>query len=296
MARNRHGLSRHIPADIALEIRQKSKFGCVVCRCAIYQYEHIEPEFADAQAHEAENICLLCGGCHDRVTRRRLSKEAVRAKYDEVQRSDAIRRPFENLDLLTNSLAVQIGSATFEHTRCLLRINGEDILAITPPEDGASFPTLNSIFYDSSGRESFRITENVWEGPLSAWDIKIVGNSVTVKSEASRVALVFLISPPNQVRITQLNMYKDNCHLVCDEDQILIGQVHDSGSTYIGLGNFECRGAEVGISVDSRATEVPRMRGLRIIGGRGILLDGTGIEIGVGAGQMLIEQLHIWEA
>jgi hypothetical protein len=146
MSTNRHGLSRYIPADIALDVRRRSKFGCVICRCAIYQYEHIEPEFADARQHRAENICLLCGGCHDRVTRGRLSKETVRGKYEEVQRSDAIRRPFENLDLSTNSPSVVIGSATFEPSKCLFRINGENILAITPPQDGAGFPTLNGVF------------------------------------------------------------------------------------------------------------------------------------------------------
>ena len=296
MSTNRHGLSRHLPADIALDVRRRSKFGCVICRCAIYQYEHIEPEFADAREHRAENICLLCGGCHDRVTRGRLSKETVRSRYEEVQRSDAIPRPFENLDLSTNSLTVVIGSATFEHTKCLLRINGEDILAITPPQDGAGFPTLNGVFYDSSGRESFRIIENIWEGPIDCWDIEIVSTTVTVRSDARRIALCLKITPPNQIRISQLDMYKDNCHLMCDDKQILIGQLHNSSSTYFGLGNFECRGADVGISVDSRAISVPRMDGLRIVGGEGIFLDSTGIQVGVGAGQMLMRDIRVWQA
>jgi hypothetical protein len=91
-------------------------------------------------------------------------------------------------------------------------------------------------------------------------------------------------------------MYKDNCHLLCDEKQILIGQLHNSGSTYFGLGNFVCRGADTGISVDSRATAAPRMNGLRIVGGEGILLDGTGIQVGLGAGQMLIRDIRVWQA
>lgn len=294
MNKNRHGLSRHIPAEIALEIRRNSKFGCVNCRCAIYQYEHIDPEFANAHLHQAENICLLCGACHDQVNRGRLSKETVRRKYEEVQRSDNILRPFEELDLSTTSLSIAIGSATFEHTRCLIRINGESILAITPPLDGAAFPTLNGVFYDRSGRESFRIVENVWSGPLDCWDIEIVGTSVTVRSEERRVALCLVIDPPNRIRITNLDMYKDNCHLVCDENQILIGQVNELNGAYIGLSNFRCLGADVGISVDSRVTAKPLLKGIRVAGGDGIFLDGTGIQVGVGSAQMYITGLRAW--
>jgi hypothetical protein len=295
MNKNRHGLSRHIPVDIATEVRRRSKFGCVVCRCAIYQYEHIEPDFADAKQHQVENICLLCGSCHDRVTRGRLSKKLIRDKYDEVQHSDAIGRPFEELDLSTNSISVVIGTATFEHTKCLIRINGEDILAITPAQDGVGFPTLNGIFYDKSGNESFRITENVWEGPLDCWDIEIVGTSVKIRSEKDQISLCFVVAPPNQVSITKLDMYKDNCRLVCDEKQILIGQRHNSSSAHIGLGNFVCIGADVGISVDSRVIDAPKMTQMRIVGGEGIFLDGTGIHIGAGSAQMIVRDIRLWQ-
>ena len=67
-ATNKHDLSRAIPAKVKLDVRQRSKFGCVICRSAVCQYEHIDPEFADAKSHEAEHICLLCGSCHDKVT------------------------------------------------------------------------------------------------------------------------------------------------------------------------------------------------------------------------------------
>ena len=294
MTANRHGLSRSIPADTAHEIRRRSKFGCVICRCAIYQYEHIRPEFADARKHDPDAICLLCGGCHDRVTRGRLSKETVKAKYLEVQNSSEIARPFEELDLATNQISVILGSATFEYAQCLVRINGEDVLTISPPKDGAAFPTLNGIFCDRAAREIFRITDNVWEGPLEAWDVQISGAKLTIKADEHRPALALEIQPPNTVRIVQLDMYKDNCHIVCDETQTLIGQVHGSSNSYIGLNNFVCRGGEAGISVDSRSGAPPRLTGIRIVGGEGILLDGTGIKVGVGAGSMLIAQMRVW--
>lgn len=167
---NRFGLSRHIPADVALEIRRRSKFGCVNCRAVVYQYEHIIPEFRDAKAHDPDAVCLLCGGCHDRVTRGRLSKQTIQAKYEEVQASDDIKRPFEEFDLRTNQIVVQLGTAIFEYAHCLININGSDLLVINPPEDGAIFPSLSGTFSDNVGNEVIRITENVWEGPNDAWD------------------------------------------------------------------------------------------------------------------------------
>lgn len=293
---NQHGLSRHIPNEIALQIRQRSRFGCVICRCAIYQYEHIDPEYADARAHDPDKICLLCGGCHDRVTRGRISKETVKARYLEVQSAEEINAPFEELDLASNDISVVLGTATFEYAASLIRINGKDLLSITPPRDGAAFPTLNGIFCDRNGTEIFRVTDNVWEGSPSAWDIEVIGTTVTIKAEDHRPALSFEIIPPKTVHVKMLDMYKDNCHIVCDDQHLLVGQVHASRSTYVGLGNLSCGGAQVGVSVDSRSQAAPIPRGISIVGGQGISIDGTGINVAVGASSMLIAQMRVWVA
>lgn len=293
MSKNRFGLSRHIPRDVALEIRRRSKFGCVKCRCAIYQYEHIDPAFSDSTEHNPDDICLLCGSCHDSVTRGRTSKESIRKAYLDVQQSESVRRPFEELDL-ASELFVSIGASVFTYTKHLISINGENILSITPPIDGASFPTLNGVFYDQFGRESFRITDNVWEGQPSSWDIEIIGKRITVKTKGGKVALQIDIKPPDGIHIGMLDMYKDNCHLVASDDELCVGQLHNQGQTYIGLGGFRCVGSTTAIEVDSRAGLVPSPTGLRMIGGEGILLDGTGIRVGVGAGQMTIGRLRLW--
>jgi hypothetical protein len=55
--RNRFGLGRHIPQEAKAEIRRRSKFGCIKCRNAIYTYEHIDPLFVDAKAHDPNAMC-----------------------------------------------------------------------------------------------------------------------------------------------------------------------------------------------------------------------------------------------
>lgn len=293
---NQYGLSRHIPADTALQVRQRSRFGCVVCRCAIYQYEHIDPEFANARTHDPEKICLLCGGCHDRVTRGRLSKETIKSKYAEIQVAQDVDAPFEELDLACNDISVVLGTATFHHAKSLIRIDGQDLLSITPPSDGAAFPTLNGVFCDRFGSVIFRVIDNVWQGSTDAWDIEIVGSNVTIRAEEHRPALSFDIIPPRTIQVRTLDMYINNCHIVCDEKQLLVGQTFGSKGAYIGLGNFTCSGAIAGISVDSRTRTTPIPTGISIAGGQGVSIDGTGISVGVGAGSMLIAEMKVWVA
>jgi hypothetical protein len=82
---NRHGLSRNIPRRVQRDVRQRSKFGCVMCRNGFYQLEHILPTFADAFSHEADNICCLCPSCHARVTANQLSKSTVLDQYRRIE-------------------------------------------------------------------------------------------------------------------------------------------------------------------------------------------------------------------
>jgi len=67
---NKHCLKREIPAAVKRTVRQACGFGCMVCGEAIYEYEHIDPEFAEAKEHSPDAIGLLCPTCHARVTRR----------------------------------------------------------------------------------------------------------------------------------------------------------------------------------------------------------------------------------
>ncbi len=53
---NKHGLSRTIPEDVKRQVRQACGFGCVCCGFAIVTYEHIEPEFHNAESHDPENM------------------------------------------------------------------------------------------------------------------------------------------------------------------------------------------------------------------------------------------------
>ena len=296
MTTNKHGLRRHIPDNIKFEIRRRSKFGCVICRCAIYEYEHIIPEFHDALEHNPENMCLLCGRCHNKVTKGLLSKATIQQKYELIQNSTNIKKPFDDLDLSHNDITVKLGSSTFRHSKCLILVDDIIVLAIEPPEDESSFPVLSGFFADDNGNELFRINKNEWHGSIDIFDIEIVSNNITVCTSKQKAALHIKVNPPELIEIVELDMRIGQSHLILTEDELKVGRITPKAEYYIGIGRLECIGADIGVTVDSKNTPHPCFTGFTIIGGKGIDLKGTGIKLAVGSGSMTIKELCIEDA
>lgn len=46
---NKYGLKDTISSLVKREVRQRCGFGCVNCGNAVYQYEHLDPTFAEAK-------------------------------------------------------------------------------------------------------------------------------------------------------------------------------------------------------------------------------------------------------
>ena len=111
MSKNRHGLARSIPDRIKREVRKRSKFGCVLCRCAFYEYEHIDPPFEHATSHDPSKICCLCSSCHSAVTRGQRSKQSVAAAYATIQSASAenVPPPVGPLDFYGGGAELRIG-------------------------------------------------------------------------------------------------------------------------------------------------------------------------------------------
>ena len=113
---NRHGLSQDIPDPLKRALRQACGYGCVICGCAIYQYEHIGPTFTEAREHDPERMALLCGSCHDKKTRGLLSKEtAMLARNSPFAKREGFSRV--SLDVAPDTMvAAKIGHTEFALT------------------------------------------------------------------------------------------------------------------------------------------------------------------------------------
>jgi hypothetical protein len=267
-----------------------------MCRCAIYEYEHIIPEFHDALEHNPEYMCLLCGRCHKKVTKGLLSKATIQQKYKEIQNTTDVKNPFDDLDLSHNNITVKLGSCIFRHSNCLILVDNIIVLAIEPPEDESSFPVLSGFFADDNGNELFRINKNEWQGSNHVWDIEIVSNNIKIRTSKQKTALHLRVHPPESIEIVALDMRIGQSHLILTQDELRVGRITPNAEYYIGIGRLECLGADIGVSVDSKNTPHPCFTGLTITGGEGIDLKGTGIKLAVGSGSMVIKELCIEDA
>jgi hypothetical protein len=294
---NQYGLSRSIPNAVKQEIRSRSKFGCVLCRFAICQYEHIDPEFKDAKVHDPEKMCLLCGCCHDRVHRKRLSKNQIFERYQEIQAQTDVKPPFEDFAFTGKNIKVKIGAMIFEQAETLIQINGEPLLLIHKPEPDAGLPLISGTFYDSLGSMIFSIENNVWNGPIDVWDMCIEANRLEIRTAPRCIALAVDIFPPGDIHIRRLNLFYQGCHIYANENEVCLGYSDRDGNyRYIGLGKFTSVGSKIGIDIDLSKVKPNPSMDITIVGGKGIAVKDAGLRVGVGSGRMLINSFKVWDS
>lgn len=193
MKRNRFGLSRDIPADVARDVRRRDGFGCVICGSIIVDYEHFAPEFKDAAVHEAKGICLMCPTHHSSKGRllARSTIERAMANPKAGQRGFAAGEFDPGADRPT----IKLGTVTFEDTDVILAIQGQEIIGISPPEEpGAPF-RINARIRNAEGKLLLEIVQNEIRTPTQNWDSVFEGNIITLRSARYKVALVLRSEP-----------------------------------------------------------------------------------------------------
>lgn len=212
---NKHGLSRYIPGDIKLQIRQECGFGCVVCGMTIYTYEHIVPEFAEAKAHDPTKIALLCGSCHLKVTKGIWSKDKIKkARWSPLCKQQGYSNDFFDVG---EPFGVSVGRIYFfkNETGDLLQIDGRTILSMKKVDNEP--PKLSGSFHDQAGNVLFKIKENEWIGNPEAWDIESVGNTLTIKDKGDSILLQINARPPHIMAIQIANLQYRDYALITNE-------------------------------------------------------------------------------
>jgi hypothetical protein len=300
--RNRFGLSRHIPEDVKAEVRRKSKQGCVICRALGYDYEHIEPEFADAKKHDPEHICLLCGSHHDEVTRGRLSKEQVRRAYDGVQRSSKVRPPLYRAQL-TDSLKLGLGDSLFDYMppdAAVLRYDGKDVLKVGYVADevfGGSRPSISGIVCSENGNKLVRFVDNELSIIDARGDVKFRKDKLSIYDEKRKLVLQITFSPPDGIRIDRLRFRYGE--VVCEMDQTFGLTMPIGGMPVLGgqrvqflVGGITASGAQAAIDYTSDRTKWhPGDNLFGMVGGEGIWIGKTGATLAYKAGSMLVRSV-----
>jgi hypothetical protein len=294
---NKYGLNRSIPAEIKRLIRQKSKFGCVICRQAIYTYEHINPVFTEAKIHDPECMCLLCPNHQRDSTDGVLSKTEILNAYHRVQSSEGVDAPNRHgfFDLVGNQEAsIQIGPTTFIGYPSIINIDGIDFLSFKRSSDKGHSFQINAKFFDNTGCELFRIKNNEWIGNNQFWDVDIVGTSLIIRRKKGEI--LFSVEKDlmiNKLNITRLNMWALPFHIKTDKGHLLVGQHDLINKRYVYYGiNAELSYGKCGLYLDSKTNSFLSVGPLKFYGGDSHI-SGTGIHIGRGGGTALIGSVTI---
>lgn len=217
---NKHGLTDSIGSKIKRQIRQRCGFGCVNCGNAVYQYEHVDPTFSEATEHNPNHIVLLCGGCHDRVTRKILSKETIklRSKNPICKTNGFSFGPF---DLGLVEPTIKIGTLTCRSVEKLIEVDGESIFSIQKPEcEGAPF-RISALLTDRDGREILKIIDNEWITTTDSWDVEVVGPRITIRKSLGDISLVLRTESPHSLIIERLEMEHRGVKISCLENRHL---------------------------------------------------------------------------
>src|SRR5690606_15311530 len=130
-----------------------SGFGCVLCRAALYEYEHFDPPFAEAYTHSADGICLLCPSCHSLRTKERIPVREIRRAYDDLSRRSDNRPPFDDqfFKSYSNRFHFEIGGSKLEGFGTIIELDGRPVLSILPGDGTPPF-WVSGQFNDDFGR------------------------------------------------------------------------------------------------------------------------------------------------
>ena len=177
---NRYGLSRHIPEPVKRQIRQQAQFGCVVCGAIPFQYEHIDPEFAEAKEHDPTKMTLLCAAHNEQKKKGLLSKADVQHYRNNPF---SVHARFTNFRFVQprERFSFELPGVTFDAVETLVVCGDEPMLRMSGGMSASEPIVIDAIFKDEFGRIVCRIEQN---------EIKLFGSHI---EDADQVGIGFKV-------------------------------------------------------------------------------------------------------
>ena len=216
-----------IPEAIKRTVRQECGFGCVLCGCPIYDYDHIE-EYSRVQKHETDNLALLCTECHRQKTNKRLPvsrvqdarKEPFNLKHGKTTCNNIIA--FERfiktakIKFGTNYCTYDFSYGTFLSALCIDNNHLVQFKSI----DGEFF--INIKAYDTNNKEVLSIMNNVMCHSTDIFDVKYEGTILTVKEAKQRTILSVNFDTSGTIEILKMDMKYNNHSVYINKDDLLL--------------------------------------------------------------------------
>lgn len=219
-------------------IRQRCHFGCVICGCPLYEFDHIFG-YDDAVGHKEDEITLLCDQCHKKKTNGLLSVSRV---------VEADRFPFNAGRSVTGPLPFEFGGA-------INRIITGNVIMEQPAPDVPFAPVIidgealmgfgieagrlsfNIGVLDAFGNPELIIQDNELVHSCTKWDVEFVGNRLVIREAHGRPTFEIVFrADVGEVYIARATFWHNGVVVIIEDGYLKIPGYH--------FKNFVFRGAQ----------------------------------------------------
>ncbi|WP_301234327.1 hypothetical protein [Pandoraea cepalis] len=231
---NRFGLLRNIPAHVKRAVRQACGFGCVICGNPFIQYHHSDVSYADAAIHDPKKITLLCGGCHDRVSRGTYSDEKVR---EHIEKPYCLTRgpAFADLDYGSVAPHVRFAGSEFEDCTFPVRVHDYGLIRFEKPAEAVAPVQISAFFANTRGEISLVISRNEVLLMPHNWDATAEGTHIRIWDAAREPSLSLNLIPRQSIEIERIESLLLGWRLSGDSNSLKVTPPGAAGpSTFSG--------------------------------------------------------------
>lgn len=259
--KNKHDLSRYIPANIKEQIRKDAGFGCVFCGCVLVEYEHIEPEFNNALEHDPTKMTILCPMCHDKVTKKILSKNHVWAAKENPK---GLEQGYVN-DMLfskADGLEFLLGNVRIINTGIAISLYGKPLFWFEESINEEEAYTICCIFYGKDSSPIAYINRNEYIALVKNQDIVSVGTRLTISDKTNGCILEISREGGEPLHIKKLytQLYRTKLIIKDEDSPVSMGDINVPDEE---LGGFDRVRLEGG-GLDSQAVALGDMPSRKI--------------------------------
>lgn len=225
-----------IPADIKLKVRQKCKFACVICRCPIYVYHHLE-EYKICKEHTVENIFLLCPNCHKETHNNNISRKTILKAFQDLQDYDKTKPQKIN----NENFILKLGNNSIKSfSGYLFKIFDKDYFRVT--KNAKNNFIIDAKLFDENKDLSLEIKNNEYVIYTDKWDISNSGGKFTFRDKYKKQFLFIQFDVENEVINLKGKLYLSNNEyleindngIFCN-DKILLSNTHLNKANKIGI-------------------------------------------------------------
>jgi hypothetical protein len=162
----------------------------------------------------------------------------------------ALRKSFASYSLQYGAVepTIYVGRDQFKAVEILIRVLGENVLWIEPPEEIKGPFRFNAILRDAEENVILKIVSNEWQIGVDNWDVVTTYNSLKIWSHNRNVSIFVKFDPP-KIMFEKIKMVYKGVSISCSLNGDLEIQFGKSAFRQSGSSLYE--NCDVGVEVFS---------------------------------------------